>query len=251
MRVLLLALPGLLVLLLLALFSVPARVLPALIDGEQLRLSGLAGRAVDGSAARALLQTPSGYFHLGELRWRLDPWSLLSLSPALDIESEWATQRGSLRLRLAGSRLEALDLDAVIDASVVQQALPVSVSGRLELLFSEVVIDAEQLLSAQGRLVWQNAAWQSLAGPRPLGTYVADIETSAPAEIAARIATLSGDVEVAGDITLTGKRFSTDLRVESARGAFDAELAQALSLIATPEENGYRLRLTGGLEPVQ
>jgi hypothetical protein len=248
MRILILpAILGLLLLLLLALFSVPARIIPGFIDEQQLRLSGVSGRAVDGRAARALLRTPSGFFHLGELRWRLDPWSLLTLSPALHLESEWSTQRGSLRVRLAGSQLQVRDLDAVVDAAVIQQALPISVSGRLELLFDELVLEEQQLISAQGRLVWQDAAWQPASGPRNLGTYVAEITSPGDGELEAQLDTLSGSVQAQGSVVLVGQRFSTDVRVAAASGALDAELAQALSLIATPEENGYRLRLDGGV----
>lgn len=241
------AILGLLLLLVLAMFSVPARFAAGFINAEQLRLSGVSGRAVDGRAARALLRTPSGYFHLGELRWRLDPWSLLTLSPTLRLESEWPTQRGSLRARLAGSQLQIRDLDAVVDAALIQYALPVSVSGRLELVFDELVLDRQQLTSARGRLVWQDAAWQPLSGPRALGSYVAEIASPADGKVEAQVDTLSGDVEVAGTVELSGQRFSTDLRIAAERGALDAELAQALSLIATPEENGYRLRLDGGV----
>jgi hypothetical protein len=250
MRLLLLPIVvGLLLLSLLALFSVPARVVPMLIGSDQLRLSGLSGRAVDGRAARAMLQTPGGFFHLGELRWRLDPWSLLRLSPALEIESEWVRQRASLRLHLSGSELTLRDLDASVDASIVRQALPVSVRGRLEMLFDELVIAGPEVLSIRGRLVWRDAGWESAGGLRALGSYVALFSSPAEGDVRGRLETLSGNVSVEGSAALLGRRYTTDLRVTAARGSLDPELEQALSLVATPTENGYRLRLDGELAP--
>jgi hypothetical protein len=66
-------------------------------------------------------------------------------------------------------------------------------------------------------------------------------------QIQANIDTLSGPVVATGAVTLNQRRYAIDLFIESSGQELDAELAQALSLIASPEENGYRLRLDGEL----
>jgi hypothetical protein len=59
------------------------------------------------------------------------------------------------------------------------------------------------------------------------------------------VTTLSGIVSAEGTLALNQQRYEVDLEVEATSGTLDAELAHALSLIASPSENGYRLRLDG------
>jgi hypothetical protein len=242
-------------------FSAPARLLPYLIDSQMLQLSGVAGTVQDGRAARARVQTPGGYLHLGELRWTLAPWSLLSFAPSVKVDSLWGDQRGSLELRLSKDGLALRRVDINVDAGLLKQVLPVELKGRLGMLFDDLLLSPTRVLRADGRLVWQGAAWESPTGLRVLGNYAATFTTSGTApgttpgttptdqQITASIVTLSGPVVAEGTASLNQQRYAVDLLIQSSAQGFDPELAQALSLIASPAENGYRLRLDGELSP--
>ncbi|WP_439100282.1 type II secretion system protein N [Congregibacter sp.] len=241
----LLALLGAVLLLLFVSLQAPARLLSYVLNPQQIQLSAVSGTLSHGSAMRARVQTPGGYLHLGKVSWTLDPMSLLAFSPKVHLRSAWGDQRGTLDLRVVGDMLVIEDLDVSLDAALLQRVLPVELTGRLELLFSDLQVTRSDLVSAEGRLVWQGAAWQSPRGVHVLGSYAANITSPAKQQVIADVVTLSGPVMASGAVDLVEKRFTIDLRIESPEQALDPELAQALSLIASPEENGYRLRLDG------
>ncbi|MDP5052622.1 MAG: type II secretion system protein N [Congregibacter sp.] len=229
--------------------SAPARLLPYLLDAQPLQLSGVSGTVQNGRASRARLQTPGGYLHLGELSWLLAPRSLLGFAPLLKLHSVWGDQRGSLELRLRKDALALSSVDVNVDAGLLKQVLPVALKGRLGMLFNELLLSPTGVLRADGRLVWQGAAWESPKGLRILGNYAATFTTPNDQQINVQIVTLSGPVVAAGTVSLNQQRYSVDLLIESSVQELDPELAQALSLIASPAENGYRLRLDGEVSP--
>ncbi|WP_439105938.1 type II secretion system protein N [Congregibacter sp.] len=239
------AIVGVLVLVFFMVLQAPARLLPYFLDSQQVQLSGVSGTLRKGTATRARVQTPGGYLHLGKLSWTLEPLSLFSLTPTAQLSSVWGGQRGSLELRLVGEALGIRDLDMNLDAGLLKQALPVELSGRLEMLFDELLVTRSSLRRAEGRLVWQGAAWQSPGGARALGSYAATLTSPSQERVFADIVTLSGPVVATGGVELDEQNFTVDLFIESSGRALDPDLARALSLIASPEENGYRLRLDG------
>ena len=58
--------------------------------------------------------------------------------------------------------------------------------------------------------------------------------------------TLSGPVDAAGSLQLSGRDYRVDILVGSAE-ALDNQLRQALSLVASPEGERYRVNLEGQL----
>lgn len=237
---------GLLCALLLAIATAPARLLPRVLDSDQVMLSGLDGSLWSGRAARSTVMLPAGALHLGELRWRLHPLSLLTAAPRVSLQSRWGAQRVSVDLRRRGTTLTLRDLDASVDARLARQLLPVALRGRVSAQFEELVLEGQDLRRADGRLVWQEAAWNSGAGISALGSYAAIVESSADGELAATVQTLAGPVRVNGTVSLSGDQYRIDARIES-DGPMQPELQRALSLVAVPQETGYLLRLNGDL----
>jgi hypothetical protein len=244
-RALLLA--GVMLALAVILLAAPARLLPRLIEGQPLLLSGLSGTVWRGTAARAVLDTGAGTLHLGALRWHLEPLSLLTLAPRIAIESQWGQQRLAARVRrTADAGLSLRDLAANFDARMAQRWLPVELRGRIEADLARLEISNAAPVAAQGRLLWRDAGWVGPAGQKALGTYVAELETPEGGAIAATIDTLAGPVRAVGTASLGGGRYAVQASV-GPEEVLDAELRQALSLVAVPGENGYLLRLNGAL----
>lgn len=227
----------------LALASLPARLLP-LFAGDQVLLSGLSGSVWSGSAARAVVATPAGPFHLGQLRWTLSPISLLSLSPSVQVQTEWGAQRIKAQIKSRGGEVHLSDVDATFDASLVRQFAPVDVTGRLSLLFKKLVF-SDELLLVDGRLTWQDATWYSASSQYRLGSYVAEFSSPETRQVHASIDTISGTLQVQGNASLDAGRYATDITVDSDGREPPAEIARALSLIAVPQDTGYLLRLEG------
>ena len=248
---------GVLSLAVLAVLSLPARLLPRLVDDDVLRLAGVSGTLLEGSAARALLPTPAGLLHLGRLSWNVHPASLLTLSPRISLRSRWGAQQLTAELRVDGRRLELTDVEANVDAQLLRTLMPVAAGGRISLQFERLLLDNGLPLDAEGRVVWQDARWQASQVAYALGTYVAVVTRAVgptpatPENVAlrARIETLAGPVSAEGAATLDGPRFALDVAIRGAGRPLEAQLEQALRLIARPEEDGYRLRLDGAFTP--
>jgi general secretion pathway protein N len=234
------------VLLALLLITAPARLIPRLPGTENLVLAGLSGSLWQGEAARAVLLTTAGPVHLGRLRWRLHPLSLITLAPRLQVGSDWGAQRFQGQLRLRGTTLQLRQVDASLDAALARQLLPVGLRGRLSLQLEALDWNGSRLTEAAGSLVWQQAAWESRGALKALGSYAARLDSDGDGLVTARIETLAGPVQASGSLVLNGLLYSITARITS-DGAMDPELAQALSLVAVPEENGYLLRLDGAL----
>jgi hypothetical protein len=250
-RQFLLAVPALLLALLVALLlTAPARLVPLLLDGQPLQLSGLSGSAWRGTAARAVLLTTAGPLHLGRVEWRLEPLSLVALAPRVAVQSQWGQQRLAARVQRRGDGLALRDIELRIDARLARELAPVDLRGRLEADLARLEFDRQRVVFAEGRAVWRDAAWQSPGGLRPLGTYVADVATAASGDIEALVDTLEGPVRAGGTAALSGDRYAIDARIGPA-DTMDSELRHALSLIAVAEENGYLLRLDGALAAPQ
>lgn len=228
-------------------YTAPARLLASMLPGEQVLLQGYQGTLWHGGASRALVQVGSGYLHLGAVRWRLYPLSLLLLSPRLFIETKWGAQLISGELVLRGARdMDLRDFSASIAADLVRQYAPIVLDGTLSAQFSLLQLRGGLPHAAAGRLVWQGAAWQSPAGMKPLGSYALEVQQPAGEQLAAEVLTLSGPVQASGTVQLQERDYRIDVLVSSTM-AMDPQLQQALSLIAQPESGGYRLRMNGKL----
>ena len=170
---------------------------------------------------------------------------MLAFAPTLALDSEWGRQRIETEVRLSRDRVTLRGLDARIDAGLLQAFMPVELDGRLSVLFDELVVRRDRLGAVSGRLVWQDAAWRAASGVRALGTYAAEVSSPGPGHFECRVQTLAGPIQVAGVASLAGEGYAVDLEIRPPPGASDPELARALSLVATPRENGYLLRLSG------
>jgi len=221
--------------------SAPAHLLARLVPQEQLVMTGFQGTLWRGSASRCLLRLPPGYVHLGEVRWSLAPASLLSLAPRVQVGSSWGDQtlQGELRLRGA-SELEVAGLEVRADAALVQQFAPLAIDGRLELSLDQLRLRDGLPHSGRGRAVWRNAGFIAPRGRVPLGSYAVDFAQPPGEALRAQVITLAGPLRAEGRVELRGRQYLIDVLLDSER-ELDPQLQQALSLMAAPEGDGYRI----------
>jgi hypothetical protein len=242
-----LLLPGVLFFLLALVALAPARLLGWVLPPDTLVADGFAGSLWRGSAARAVVITPAGPVHLGALRWRLAPLSLLRLQPAMRVQSRWGEQflDGRLR-RLGAGRWRLEDGSLAGDAALLQELAPVAVRGRLSGQLARLDVAAGLPVYVEGRLAWERAAWEVPSGGFALGSYALDCATS-QGVVTGEVLTLAGPLEAAGRLSLDGRRYRAVLDLGSER-PLAAPLANALALLATPTDSGFRLELEGELQ---
>lgn len=234
-----------------AIGTAPARLLEAVLPADVVILRGYSGTIWRGAASRCLVNLGRGYFNLGELSWSLNPLSLLTLSPSLILESTWGRQRLKTGLQLTGSNsIELSELDATFSGQLLRHFLPLSVEGEFSAQLSNLQLNAGLPVSVNGRLVWQQAAWESPRGSMPLGSYAMDVQQLPGAELAAKIVTIDGPVYAQGSVSLVGKHYSVDMLI-TGDGDFDPQLEQALSLVSQPVSAGYHIDFNGQLTAVE
>lgn len=223
----------------------PARLLGLVLPAGQVVMQGFSGSLWRGSASRCLVQAGPGFLHMGAVHWRLEPLSLLALAPRLNLDSAWGAQTLSGTLVLRGERdLDLQDLDASFSAGLLRQFLPVALDGTLSLQVQGMQLRDGLPRETAGRLVWQDGLWQAPSGPLPLGSYAMDFHQAGEGPVVAEVLTLSGPVEAAGSARLDGRNYLVNITV-TGPGAQDPRLQQALSLVARPEGQGYRIELDG------
>ena len=99
-------------------------------------------------------------------------------------------------------------------------------------------------VAARGRMVWQRAVWLSPHGARPLGSYALDFEQKQDEALVADLVTIAGPVSAAGDIRLEGRSYALNILI-GGESALEPQLQEALSLLAQPTDQGYRVELHG------
>jgi hypothetical protein len=231
-------------LLLILLITAPARLLGYALPAQHFQVQGLAGSLWQGQAASAAIALPGGWLRLGEIHWRLSPWSLLLLSADLELEANWGQQRLAAELSISpAGDIEFRETSASFSANLVKQWLPVQLDGVVQLQIPAMELRAGVPVSGAGRLVWQRASWTGVRGSQALGDYVVEFEVPAQHQLSGVISTLSGPVQAAGTVSLQGREYSLDVRLESQQG-FNSEIASALQLLAEPIEYGYQLKFS-------
>ena len=225
--------------------NAPARLLARVLPAGQVVMQGFEGTVWDGSASRCIIQLPVGYLHLGSVRWSLSPWSLLTLAPRVQVESKWGQQTAAGALQLRGSQdLVVEDFEGRVGADLLRQFAPLAVGGSFTVQLAMLELKDGLPYQAEGRLVWQQATWLSSRGPVALGSYALDVAQPEGAALVGDVLTLNGPLEAKGEVRIDGRRYELDV-FAGGDSALNAELRNALALLAAPEPGGYRVALEG------
>lgn len=227
------------------LVNAPARLLAHVLPAGQVVMQGFEGTVWNGSASRCMIQLPMGYLHLGSVRWSLHPLSLLTFGPRVQIESKWGQQTAAGSLKLRGSQdLVVEDFEGRVGADLLRQFAPLAVGGSFTVQLAVLELKDGLPHQAEGRLVWQQASWLSPRGPVALGSYALDVAQPEGAPLVGDVITLNGALEAKGQVRLDGRRYELDV-FAGGDNSLNAELRNALALLAEPEPGGYRIALEG------
>lgn len=225
--------------------STPARLLGLVLPREQVVMQGFAGTLWNGSASRVLLRLPAGYLHLGSVQWSLDPFSLLLFAPRLSLRAAWGNQTISTEVVLRGQAdIDVLDMEGQVSADLLRHFAPVSISGMLSAQFKQFQVREGLPYSGDGRLVWQNGTWQSPQGLVPLGSYALDFQQPPGEVLLAEVITLSGPLLASGTVELEARHYELDILL-AGEDTLDNQLQNMLPLIAVPEGENFRIKLSG------
>ncbi|PLW81936.1 hypothetical protein CWI75_12615 [Kineobactrum sediminis] len=250
LRRVLLILLGLVVLLACLAVTAPARLVALALPPGQVAVQGFSGRLWEGRASRVVLATDAGLFHLGELRWTLHPLSLLTLTPRVEISSDWGNQHLQAELLVQGDNNMTLrNVTLNVDAALARYLAPVMLRGQMSLQAEYLQLRNGLPVATRARVLWQQAAWESPRGILPLGTYALDVQQAPNGPLLGEIVTLAGPVRAEGELQLQlpNGRYSIATLISHETG-WEEVLEEGLSLLAKPVAGGYQLRLEGQLD---
>jgi general secretion pathway protein N len=238
---------ALVLLLLLLVASAPAHLLLRFLENTPITAEGLQGTLWQGRAGRVLVLTDAGLLHLGEIEWSLRPWSLLMLAPQLELSSRWGGQQLQAEVQVRGRNdIKLENLDVSFDAALLRHLAPIALQGVVSLQAQHLHLRNGVPVQAEGRLLWQQAAWDSPRGVLPLGSFVLDVAQPRGGDLVGEVLTLTGPVQATGRLQLAQTSYSISVLIAH-EGAWEPQLQEALSLLARPVAGGYDLRLEGQL----
>jgi general secretion pathway protein N len=238
-----------LLLLVLLIISAPARLLGSLVSSDVLLIQNFSGSLWRGAAARCVVKVGHGYLNLGSVKWRLKPMTLLTLSPTIDLESQWGDQEisGIITLRdVENIDIDIADLSATVSSQLLRQFAPLQVEGEFAAVVEHLTIRSGMPYAGKGQIVWRDAAWLSSVGSILLGSYAMNFEQPSGEALSGEILTIDGPVKARGGLELKGRDYAVDVFVEAGPGV-DQQVQHAISLFARPVADGHRIVLNGKL----
>jgi len=229
----------------LLLSQIPARAISRVLP-DSVTLTGVSGTIWSGRSARAWVEIDEQPLMLGRVQWRLQPWRILGGAP-LSLSSVWGQQalRAQLGYRLGGS-IVLQGAAFTVNTQLFKAFVPLYLGGVLSGEFAQIVINEGHIVDAEGVVHLLRGAWTARSGNLPLGDYQIDFSSADTADVGTvgALKTIAGSLVLSGNVSAT----ATDYQIAvEARGpvARDDAFRQAMSMIATPTQDGFSVSLTG------
>jgi general secretion pathway protein N len=162
-----------------------------------LALSGVTGTVWNGRASLASLPTPEREYSLGQLSWKLKPFSLLTLSPCARVTANLPGQQFDGEICSGtGGVMKMRNADVSIPVALIQSKLPVLIQGQLSTHITDMELRGDVLLKLNGKLTWNGARVNTGANWLDLGSFAAEFTDNGNNGIRGNFFQLSGPVDV-------------------------------------------------------
>jgi len=164
---------------------------------NQLALSGITGSLWKGSASLASIRIDQEDISLGELRWQLQPLSLLVLSPCATVETRQEGQQmnGEICVAMDGS-FEVHQADFSGPAALFQKTVPFPIDGQISIHLDQLRVKDQQLQQLGGNVSWGSAQIFNGSNWMPIGSYAAELNGDNQGGVNAKIFHLDGPVQL-------------------------------------------------------
>ncbi|HSW15470.1 MAG TPA: type II secretion system protein N [Solimonas sp.] len=251
-----LLLTGLPVLLLALLAYAPAATLKGWLQPKDqppaAELFGIEGTLVAGRVDGVVI---GGRTVVADLHWQLRPLQLLlgRIGWTLDAGKDPILFNGQASMSALGTlRLADFRANAGLPALLGSLGYFLPFDGQAGLDFSRLVARGRQLQQAEGSVQLQGLAWALGPNRTPLGDFRADVTTTDEGDVIAKLASVSGPLELSGEARLKpDQSYDTHLQMKPKPGA-PPMLQNMLTQMGAPDPQGYyHLTRQGSLAPPQ
>lgn len=209
------------------------------VAGLPVQMDGISGTIWNGSVANVVVPYPGGSYSLGSLDWQLDPWSLLSLSPCAQFNTQLASQTsaGKVCAGLGGTVvLENAQLS--LPAAAAEIWAPVRVRGQVGAQIQHLTFADQQIKELTGSGSWTGANYHNSHNWVNLGTIAFDLSDDGEGGLAAKVFDIEGplQLDMNSQFSLAGAyaiRGNVVLRPNAPQ-----DIAQLLTIVAEETRRG-------------
>lgn len=214
-----------------------------------LALTGVSGGFWQGRASMASIKIQGKDYSLGELRWRLLPLSLMTLSPCVKISTDIARQQASGTVcRGISGALRLSDAAINIPVSLLQDFAPnTKLDGQVSAHINALVFKDNRFETLNGNLSWTQARFYNGDTWLNVGSFAAELVATNEGQPSADVFTLEGPIDLKTKVTLplAGGIFIQGDFLMTPEFSREVQAEQWLPMVAEPLENGrYRLDLS-------
>ena len=189
--------------------SAPASIVASALQNSQpgVSVTGEQGTVWKGNASELTLPIAGQSFSLGRVSWNVRPWSLLSLSLCLDIQSELNRQNATGHVCMKpNGKLILTDVDVSAPASIARTWQPrLTLAGGIDLHIEKAIIVDNLPQHLVGSGSWKDLRFDIGQGPIQLGSYGVRLGSTPEGELTATVLDISGplkvDFEVRADLS--------------------------------------------------
>lgn len=238
------------ILLVVAVFNIPASVLPRLIaefesrgliaaNAPKVMLTDMKGTIWDGHASKTVVTIDGVPVELGELNWQLDKLSLLHRNPRLDVttHSEKITLLASLSAVESGE-ITIRGLEGRLPISVLEPWFPMLVTGDIAFVVDHVVFTQQQMLSLDGLLNLEYVDWVGADYNMPLGSYMAQLSLADNNDLLILINDFAATLGIKGTFRMNPRGSYQFDAVLQARKDLAPEVAKAIGWLGKRNADG-------------
>lgn len=205
-------------------------------------LSGVSGTLWQGRAGMASIHIDGQDYSLGEMSWKLQPLSLLTLRPCAEITTSLERQQiAGTACATAGGTLILADTRINAPVSLAQGIAPEArLDGQVSAHINQLRLKNQTLQALDGNLSWTGARVHNGQNWLNLGSFAAELSASEEGHIHASIFSLDGPIDLNGTVTmpLTGGIFIDTEFALAPAFAREVQAEQWLPMVAEPLDNG-------------
>lgn len=161
-------------------YLAPAKLLTSVLSSQVpvLLMSEGQGSFWQGSSQYASVSIDGSELPLGEVRWSLNPWSLLLLQPHIELQSQYPNQllRANVSVSLWGD-VTVSALKSEFDLAVLKPWVPVLFGGTVFISVEQLTLDlhSEQITDLDALINVRDSIWLGGDVAMPLGNYQGNI----------------------------------------------------------------------------
>jgi len=203
-------------------------------------LMSVQGTLWEGIARGSQVDIGNQTLPLGQVRWTLNPWTLLILKPCLAFDTNVSGQliSGHVCQSPFGST-EVKDVNIEVPISIANELLPMETAGQLSLQVIEASLSGEKVDSIDGRFSWQNARVHNGETWLSLGSFAGQATANGEGGVQAKLFDISGPfgLDMSASWTPGAENWTANGTVTPKTGA-PKQVIQALQVVGEETDAG-------------